>query len=753
LSIGGTSGGLSGTPSISVTNVTASGTIVAGTTLLDPVNGVKDGSSLVLNPLLSTGADMCAQVSATFAAAIAAGYTSATVDARRIAYSGTQSCAASPFAGVSNNGTFTGILLTQNAAIVMANASLPVTVPGGVMWDGGGSRSLVNPPRAFAGTSIQPAASYTNGAILSLGAFADSSSPQGAIVRNLAIGCVYPGGTYSTSGAGAGTTGFLNAGAQENSGAINIGVSDCTFPFDWEANNSGINSAIDSMGIRDSFATLPYDTASIGLQIGGSSYGVAGLDHLGTFSNISITGLPNGSSPGPALGTCFNIEGSDVVLQSVRCAYTGATGIIGNTNSATNVTLINTGNAYSNVNNYLSTLITIGVHSPYAITLINVYGTGTTGGASTILTDASYAGSSCSVLQSSESGIAFYTKGYGGGSSQDVLSSLRTGCTTNGIFAGLFGNNNTFSGNNAFTGTTNTFNSNVKVASSTPATSGANPPSPDFQLGGNCWDSSASAACGENVVATPGSGANPNVYITHTDINTSNPVTHVWGTFTNPIRHDFFTMGLYDSSVGTYLTSFVSNATATRTVTLPDANSNTVQPLGSAPTGGCVGYIDANGVQQGATCGGGVGGSNLYQGYPASAVSGSGTDTAMFTYSMPGGTMAAGKCVEIKCQGTHASGTNTATLKIKWGSTTLFSAGNTTDLTGIVAVRLCNNSGVTNGQTSFDEYAFWGSGAQALGAPVTTSLDTTASQSITCTQNANAADTVTPQFMSVDAIR
>lgn len=42
--------------------------------------------------------------------------------------------------------------------------------------------------------------------------------------------------------------------------------------------------------------------------------------------------------------------------------------------------------------------------------------------------------------------------------------------------------------------------------------------------------------------------------------------------------------------------------TAPRTMTLPDADSNTVQPLAGAPSGGCVGYIDAKGVQHGASC-------------------------------------------------------------------------------------------------------------------------------------------------------
>ncbi len=46
----------------------------------------------------------------------------------------------------------------------------------------------------------------------------------------------------------------------------------------------------------------------------------------------------------------------------------------------------------------------------------------------------------------------------------------------------------------------------------------------------------------------------------------------------------------------------VGNLLTPRTITLPDADSNTVQPLVMPPSGGCVGYVDANGVQHGAAC-------------------------------------------------------------------------------------------------------------------------------------------------------
>lgn len=46
-----------------------------------------------------------------------------------------------------------------------------------------------------------------------------------------------------------------------------------------------------------------------------------------------------------------------------------------------------------------------------------------------------------------------------------------------------------------------------------------------------------------------------------------------------------------------------STLSGNRYFTLPDAASNPVQPLSSAPSGGCLGYIDSSGVQHGANCG------------------------------------------------------------------------------------------------------------------------------------------------------
>lgn len=54
---------------------------------------------------------------------------------------------------------------------------------------------------------------------------------------------------------------------------------------------------------------------------------------------------------------------------------------------------------------------------------------------------------------------------------------------------------------------------------------------------------------------------------------------------------------------GSFTTTFAQAAiTANRTFTLPDANSNPVQPLSAPPSAGCLGWIDSSGLQHGVAC-------------------------------------------------------------------------------------------------------------------------------------------------------
>lgn len=459
-----------------------------------------DDTSTVLRPAEFTGADLCAKISAAFAWAIAQGWTSATVDARQRQWLGAQTCSGSPFAAVSNNGTFTGLLLTQGVQLLINPASLPVVQPGGIWWDGSGPRSLPNPTRNFAGTSIQPSGAYSGGAVLQLGAKTDPSSPQAVRFSNLAISCLPPGATYTN---GAGTTGVVNMAGQEMSGGEYFIVNACQTGLDVEQSTgfAWASSGFDSSGFAHGAILTPNDPAAIGIMYGGSSLGVAGLSHVYGFRDITVTGTPSGVSPGAANGTGIDIEGSDTAVDGIRLAYLNKGVVVGAINTAVNVRVENI-TMTSNTNNAWTQLVDLEAGAGYLVTVRNALGVGPGVAGAAVLHDANYPGAACDLLSSSEAGIGFYTRGIGGGANGNVVSTARTACTTTGIFASLF------SASNTWTGTNNNFN-NVQVGPNGTATSGANFPSFNAKICNSVWNGTApTTACG-SIASTAGSGTNP----------------------------------------------------------------------------------------------------------------------------------------------------------------------------------------------------------------------------------------------------
>lgn len=385
-----------------------------------------DSDSTVLNPAAFAGSDMCAKISAAFQYAISSSWTSATVDARRRQFVGQQFCAASPFAGVTNNGTFTGTLLTQGAQIV---TNVSIVMPGGILWDGSGPRSLVNPVRRFAGTSVQPSATFAGGAVIQLGAPSDTSSPQGVRIKNMAIGCLAPGATYIT---GTGSVGVLNLAAQEMSGGENLIVNGCQTSFDIEnaTGFSWITSGFDSSGFSRSAVLVPNDPAAVGFMYGGSSNGLA---HVYGLHDVTCTGVPVSTSPGAANGTCVDLEGTDIVIDHVRFAYVNKGLVIGATRPARNI-LVDNITFTSNLNNGWTSFVELGPYASYLITVINAMPGGPpAGGDGIVLKDVNYPGGECDLIFSKENAIGFYSRGIGGGANGVVLSTTRTACKSTGI--------------------------------------------------------------------------------------------------------------------------------------------------------------------------------------------------------------------------------------------------------------------------------------------------------------------------------
>jgi hypothetical protein len=385
-----------------------------------------DPDSTVLNPGLFAGSDMCAKISAAFQFAISSGWTSATVDARRRQFVGQQSCAGSPFAGVSNNGSFTGTLLTQGAQII---TNVSIVVPGGILWDGSGPRSLASPVRQFAGTSVQPSATFAGGPVIQLGAPTDPSSPQGVRIKNMAIGCLAPNATYIP---GTGSIGVLNLAAQEMSGGENLIVNGCQTSFDIESTSgySWITSGFDSSGFTRSAVLMPNDPAAVGFMYGGSSNGLA---HVYGLHDVTCTGVPVSTSPGAANGTCVDLEGTDIVIDHVRFAYVNKGIVIGATKPARNI-LVDNITITSNLNNGWTSLIELGQYATYLITIINAQAGGPpAGGDGIVLKDVNYPGGECDLTFAKEGALGFYSRGVGGAANGVVLSTTRTACKSTGI--------------------------------------------------------------------------------------------------------------------------------------------------------------------------------------------------------------------------------------------------------------------------------------------------------------------------------
>ena len=161
----------------------------------------------------------------------------------------------------------------------------------------------------------------------------------------------------------------------------------------------------------------------------------------------------------------------------------------------------------------------------------------------------------------------------------------------------------------------------------------------------------------------------------------------------------------------------------------------------------------ANFLRQDATFAAPAGGSTLlnYQ-QDAAAIVGDSTDKTIYTYSMPGNTIAAGQCVRVTFRYAHTTGSAAVDYKIFFGAT----SAAVVNFSGASAIQaqyiICNDSGVTNAQQMSNISGQTGSsviGAPALAFPAE---DTTGAVVIKVTFNVAATDEVTPHFFLVEKV-
>jgi len=143
----------------------------------------------------------------------------------------------------------------------------------------------------------------------------------------------------------------------------------------------------------------------------------------------------------------------------------------------------------------------------------------------------------------------------------------------------------------------------------------------------------------------------------------------------------------------------------------------------------------------------------LNQQGPAAAITGTGADVNVFTYTMPGNTMAAGKGIRVWVAWQHTSGNATVTYTMKFGGgvfNVISDAG-----TGFAQTRydIFNNPGVQNAQICLIAIQTSGTTINGPGAVTSSAIDTTAAVTISFTFNVANTDQVTPKFWVVELIQ
>lgn len=140
---------------------------------------------------------------------------------------------------------------------------------------------------------------------------------------------------------------------------------------------------------------------------------------------------------------------------------------------------------------------------------------------------------------------------------------------------------------------------------------------------------------------------------------------------------------------------------------------------------------------------GGGGGLLDYQN-AASALVGDGTDKTVFAYTLPGGTMGAGKCIEVLWQWQHTTGTAAVTYRLYFGSSNISTGGQTSGSLGSGHALICNNVGATNAQRI--NLMRWMLGSAHIGlGEASPAENATGNVVVKFTFNAASTDQVTPE--------
>jgi hypothetical protein len=220
------------------------------------------------------------------------------------------------------------------------------------------------------------------------------------------------------------------------------------------------------------------------------------------------------------------------------------------------------------------------------------------------LYDALYPGGACSLTGATGGDyLTYYNRPGTHGALGVVSSSATSACGS--TYAGV----PTLAGTNAFLGpnshaATETFTGvgGINITTTTAATSGGNVNSSPFSIQGNCWNGSASAACGLKFVATPATGTNPLVTMNVTSTNTGDAMYWYWGTTANPVQIAFYKSPWFYNVAGTYPWKYSFTGTASRNVFIPDGDSATAMATSFTTTSGTSDNVTITGMTSSGHC-------------------------------------------------------------------------------------------------------------------------------------------------------
>ena len=201
------------------------------------------------------------------------------------------------------------------------------------------------------------------------------------------------------------------------------------------------------------------------------------------------------------------------------------------------------------------------------------------------------------------------------------------------------------------------------------------------------------------------------------------------------------TVGLQNATSGTLTVSPPAGALGTPTLTLPAATDTLV---GKATTDTLsnktlTAASNANSITL------------LNYQSAIAPITGTGALATMYSYTLPGATMGAGKGIRFTMMVNHTTGSTNTQYRLNVGAANLSFSATGTSITAIAL--FMNNIGVTNAQQFLQFPAFAASAVLASSQGATTSaIDSTANIAITWQFNVANTDAVTPQMFMVELI-